>query len=56
MDFERQPQVVLVTFEGDPIDVEYWRRELGRRAEFKGDSVQQLTSNAFKIYPRAVND
>jgi hypothetical protein len=55
--FGRQPKPVAVNFYGEPQDVEYWKRELGRRAEFKGDTVQQSKfSHGFVIYPRAVND
>jgi hypothetical protein len=55
--FGRQPKPVTVLFSGESQDVEFWKRELGRRAEFKGDTVQQAQfSNGFVIYPRAVND
>lgn len=54
--FGRQPKPVLVTLSGDLEDVQYWKRELMRRAEFKGDLVQGLGAGMFKIYPRAVND
>lgn len=58
--FGRQPQPVTVELCGDQIDVDYWCRELMRRAEFKGDQVQRVHSGAgrtgFKIFPRAVND
>ncbi len=54
--FGRQAEPVLVALSGCQVDVEYWQRELGRRAEFKGDMVQQLGLGIFKIYPRAVND
>jgi hypothetical protein len=54
--FGRQPQPVTVTLIGDTADVMYWIRQLGLRAEFKGDSVIYSGSNSFTIYPRAVND
>lgn len=55
--FGRQPKPVTVLFSGEPIDVEFWKRELARRAEFKGDTVQQSGfGHGFVIYPRAVND
>lgn len=54
--FGRQPNPVLVTLSGDLEDVQYWKRELMRRAEFKGDLAQDLGTGMFKIYPRAVND
>lgn len=53
---------VEVKISGDERDTEYWCRELMRRAQFKGDMVQLISSDAghevmtFKIYPRAVND
>lgn len=57
MNFPRQPEPVRVIIAGThPDDVQYWKRELMRRAEFKGDSVQDIENNAFMIYPRAVND
>ena len=58
--FGRQPQPVSVELVGDQTDVDYWLRELSRRAEFKGDMVQRIHYGAgragFKIFPRAVND
>jgi hypothetical protein len=54
--FARQPEPVTVSLAGDDRDVDYWRKELMRRAGFKGDDVQQLSHGQFKIYPRAVND
>ena len=55
--FGRQPKPVTVLFSGEPQDVEFWKRELARRAEFKGDAVQQSQfGHGFVIYPRAVND
>lgn len=58
--FGRQPQPVTVRLDGDPRDVEYWARELARRAEFKGDNVQRNVpgdgGTVFIIHPRAVND
>ncbi len=54
--FGRQPQPVEVFVTGQPPDVEYWRREFMRRAEFKGDLVDPRGSAGFIIYPRAVND
>lgn len=59
--FGRQPQPVTVTVKGEPEDVQYWLRDLMRRAEFKGDMVQpgvfiDSFEAQFKIYPRAVND
>lgn len=58
--FGRQPQSVTVELGGDQRDVDYWSRELARRAEFKGDMVQMVHYGAgrtgFKIFPRAVND
>jgi hypothetical protein len=58
MDFGRQPLPVKVSFDGHPDDILYWRRELMRRAEFKGDSVEVGPDgrHQFTIYPRAVND
>ena len=56
MDFGRQPKAVVVSLQGDPEDVAYWKRELMRRAEFKGDSTMSNNNYAFIIYPRAVND
>ena len=56
MDFRRQPEKVIVIIEGEPEDVAYWQRELERRAEFKGDSVQRLEEGHFAIHPRAVNE
>ena len=32
--FGRQPKPVTVLFYGETADVEYWKHELGRRAEF----------------------
>src|SRR5260370_27642821 len=55
MNFGRQPQKVTVKFEGELEDITYWIRELARRAEFKGDLVDQF-GDRFVIYPRAVND
>lgn len=63
--FGRQPQQVAVLISGtDKLDVEYWTRDLMRRAEFKGDIVDRLRdvqhiggyAKQFTIYPRAVND
>jgi hypothetical protein len=58
--FGRQPEPVTVQLAGNPIDVDYWTRELMRRAEFKGDQVLRVNSDAgyagFRIFPRAVND
>lgn len=54
--FGRQPLPVSIAINGHPIDVEYWMQEISRRVTFKGDLVQKLTTNEFKIYPRAVND
>lgn len=59
MDFGRQPKPVTVILDGEQPDVDYWLRELMRRAEFKGDVAQKQPTNvgaAFRIYPRAVND
>lgn len=60
MGFGRQPKPVQVTITGEPEDVTYWKRELMRRAEFKGDTVasnmRPNNGDAFTIYPRAVND
>lgn len=59
--FGRQPQPVTVTVKGEPEDVQYWLRDLMRRAGFKGDMIQggafvdSFEAN-FTIYPRAVND
>jgi hypothetical protein len=58
--FGRQPKPVRVIIAGtDPIDVSFWKRELMRLAQYKGDDVEEGGtdySNAFMIYPRAVND
>lgn len=57
--FGRQPQKVTVRLDGEPQDVQYWARELARRAEFKGDYVQRNIvgdGSIFVIHPRAVND
>jgi hypothetical protein len=59
--FGRQPLPVTVTVKGEPEDVQYWLRELMRRAECKGDLVQghpfiDSFEAKFTIYPRAVND
>lgn len=55
--FGRQPKPVTVLFYGEPIDVEFWKRELARRAEFKDDKVQQSQfGHGFVIYLRAVNE
>lgn len=55
--FGRQPQIVEVFITGkEPQDIEYWRREFMRRAEFKGDLVEPRGMAGFIIYPRAVND
>jgi len=55
--FGRQPKPVAVLLYGEAADVEYWKRELARRAEFKDDLVQQSQfGHGFVIYPRAVND
>ena len=55
--FGRQPKPVTVAITGDdPRDVEYWVRELSRRAEFKGDQTQRIHPSSFIIHPRAVND
>jgi len=54
--FGRQPKPVTVLLFGEAPDVEFWQRELARRAEFKGDSVQRANPAGFVIYPRAVND
>lgn len=56
--FGRQPKPVTIRIEGDDSrDVEYWLRDLARRAEFKGDYVQRnVVRDGFIIYPRAVND
>lgn len=55
--FGRQPGPVRVTLSAeDSIDVDYWMKEFMRRAEFKGDMVQQLHGNIFVIHHRAVND
>jgi hypothetical protein len=56
MDFGRQPKHVVVSLQGEPEDVDYWKRELMRIAEFKGDSVTSRGGDAFTIHPRAVND
>lgn len=60
--FGRQPKPITITLVGEREDIEYWGRELMRRAEFKGDSVERqkyledLNEVIFKIYPRAIND
>lgn len=61
--FGRQPGPVLVRIDGEREDVDYWLRELMRKAEFKGDQAQLVNNikgvfgNAqFRIHPRAVND
>lgn len=58
--FGRQPQPVMVEISGDQPDVDYWRRQLMAKAEFKGDLAQIIHTGAgktgFKIFPRAVND
>lgn len=54
--FGRQPEPVRVLLTGDQQDVTYWKRELMRKAEFKGDLAQSTSPVSFTIYPRAVND
>lgn len=65
--FGRQPKPVTVTIQGEQSDVDYWWRELSRRAGFKGDNVENFTTDytiahknpitrGFSIFPRAVND
>jgi hypothetical protein len=62
--FGRQPKPVTVLISGEQIDVDYWYRDLRRRAEFKGDATGDIAhvtgvdkgASCFIIYPRAVND
>lgn len=54
--FGRQPKPVKIVFEGEPMDIAYWKQRLMRAAEFKGDMTQSQGLDTFKIYPRAVND
>lgn len=54
--FGRQPLPVLVTIEGEDIDIGEWLGRLQRAAEYKGDVTVFIHPNKFKIYPRAVND
>jgi len=58
--FGHQPEPVRVIISGThPDDVTFWKRELMRLAQYKGDNVEEVGtdySNAFTIYPRAVND
>jgi len=58
--FGRQPQPVRVIVAGThPDDVSFWKRELMRLAQYKGDNVEEGGTdhgNAFIIYPGAVND
>lgn len=54
--FGRQPKPVTITIRGDDIDVEYWMREIMRRAEHAGDIATKTDDGRFVIYPRAVND
>jgi len=55
--FGRQPKPVIVTIDGEQVDVFYWLGKLGSYSEFKGDSViHESGKNRFHIYPRAVND
>ena len=56
MNLGRQPKPITVTLNGDREDVAYWKGELAKRAEFKGDTVAHLSDDRFVIYPRAVND
>lgn len=59
--FGRQPKPVTVVIHGEREDTQMWLRDLMRLAEFKGDMVQvqtvrDMNTTSFKIYPRAVND
>ena len=59
--FGRQPKPVNVKIRGETSDVEYWLRELRRRAGFKGDDISGTSYDTdggaeFTIYPRAVNE
>ncbi len=56
MNLGRQPKPITITLNGDREDVAYWKRELAKRAEFKGDMVSHLSDDRFVIYPRAFND
>ncbi len=56
MNFGRQPQPVKVTIDGESEDVDFWVRHLMRAAQYKGDDIDQLHGNIFRICPRAVND
>ena len=54
--FGRQPMPVKIVFEGEAMDIAYWKQRLMRAAEFKGDMTQNQGLDTFVIYPRAVND
>lgn len=55
--FGRQPQPVTVTLSGDPRDYDYYIGRLRTSIDNNhGDQTVLLHKNAFKIYPRAVND
>ena len=56
MNFGRQPKPVMITINGEDIDVDFWMRKFIVLAESAGDMTRKFNSRCFKIYPRAVND
>jgi hypothetical protein len=59
MELPRQPLPVSIAVDGDEqVDIEYWLRELRRYVEGRGHNTGKDMDgpNAFKIYPRAVNE
>lgn len=56
LDSVRQPKPVRVSFDGNPIDKQYWLRTFVKGAEALGHNVEQVSADGFTIYPRAVND
>lgn len=54
--FGRQPEPVTITLSGHPLDVEYWKSIMIRMLNYHYDEVHDVAPDAFKIFPRAVND
>lgn len=55
--FGRQRKPVTVTLSGEPIDIDYYIRQLRAAIDNPhGDHTVRAAPHKFVIYPRAVND
>lgn len=55
-DFPHQPEKVVLTFAGDPIDVRKYMVEIARFIESRSYDNVMTKDNVMTIYPGAVND